>query len=92
MHKNPIGSRFIAASSVCTTNPLLQLLRSSLKLITKHFNNIVKGSHKTWESTAFGLSIMLEVLKKVEKMSIQPKGVRYFIAMIFLPSTPTIAN
>ena len=37
MHKNPIGSRFIAASSACTTKPLSQLLTSSLKLITKHF-------------------------------------------------------
>ena len=37
MHKNPIGHRFIAASSACTTKPLSQLLTSSLKLVTKHY-------------------------------------------------------
>ena len=40
MHKNPIGSRFIAASSACTTKPLSQLLTSSLKLITMHFKHV----------------------------------------------------
>ena len=37
MHKNPIGSRFIAASSACTTKPLSQVLTSSLKLITNQY-------------------------------------------------------
>ena len=37
MHKTPVGSRFIAASSSCTTKPLSKLLTSCLNLIIQHF-------------------------------------------------------
>ena len=37
MHKTPVGSGFIAASSSCTTKPLSKLLTSCLNLIIQHF-------------------------------------------------------
>ena len=43
VHKNPIGSTFIAASSACTTKLLSQLLTCSLKLVTKHFKQYCEG-------------------------------------------------
>ena len=36
LHKQPYGTRFIAASHKCTTKPLSKLLTSCLKLITNH--------------------------------------------------------
>ena len=35
MHKQPIGSRFIAASNSCTTKPLSKLLTTCLQLTSK---------------------------------------------------------
>lgn len=43
MHKNPIGSKIIAASSACTTKPLSQLLTTALKLVTQHFKEYCGG-------------------------------------------------
>ena len=58
MHKNPIGSRFIAASSARTTKLLSQLLTSSLKL-TIILDNIAKGLLEIQASIAFKLLLML---------------------------------
>ena len=49
MHKTPVGSRFIAASDMCTTKSLSKLISYCLKLIAKHFReycNGIKGSTK----------------------------------------------
>ena len=43
MHKTPVGSRFIAASSSCTTKPLSKLLTSCLNQIIQHFKEYNKG-------------------------------------------------
>ena len=43
MHKTPIGSRFIAASSSCTTKPLSKLLTSCLNLIIQHYKEYNEG-------------------------------------------------
>ena len=43
LHKQPYGTRFIAASHKCTTKPLSRLLTSSFKLITKHYKQYCNG-------------------------------------------------
>ena len=43
LHKQPYGTRFIAASHKCTTKPLSKLLTSCLKLITNHFKQYCNG-------------------------------------------------
>ena len=43
LHKQPYGTRFIAASHKCTTKPLSKLLTSCLKLITKHYKQYCNG-------------------------------------------------
>ena len=66
MHKNPIGSRFIAASSACTTKPLSQLLTSSLKLITTHFKQYCEGiARNTGVNCFWIIDNAAEVLKKL---------------------------
>ena len=73
MHKNPIGSRFIAASSACTTKPLSQLLTSSLKLITKHFKQYCEGiARNTGVNCFWIIDNATEVLKNSKKL-MQPK-------------------
>ena len=65
MHKNPFGSRFIAASSACTTKPLSQLLTSSLKLITKHFKEYCEGIARNTGANSFWIiDNAAEVLQK----------------------------
>jgi hypothetical protein len=43
LHKQPYGTRFIAASHKCTTKPLSKLLTSCLKLITHHYKQYCNG-------------------------------------------------
>ena len=65
MHKNPIGSKFIAASSACTTKPLSKLLISSLKPITKHFKQYYEGiAQNTGVNYFWIIDNTMEVLKK----------------------------
>ena len=44
LHKQPYGTRFIAASNKCTTKPLSRLLTSCFKLITKHYEQYCNGT------------------------------------------------
>ena len=46
LHKNPFGSRFIAASKKCTTKPLSTLLKAYLTTITIHFKEYCVGIFK----------------------------------------------
>ena len=70
MHKNPFGSRFIAASSACTTKPLSQLLTSSLKLITKHFKEYCEGIARNTGANSFWIiDNAAEVLQKLKKLN-----------------------
>ena len=83
MHKNPIGSRFIAASSACTTKPLSQLLTSSLKLITTHFKQYCKGiARNTGVNCFWIIDNATEVLKKLKKVN-RTKGARHFDSFDF---------
>ena len=43
LHKTPYGSRFIAASSRCTTKPLSGLLTSCLSTVLVHFKEYCNG-------------------------------------------------
>ena len=77
MHKNPIGSRFIAASSACITKPLSQL-PSSLKLITTHFKRYCEGiARNTGVNCFWIIDNAAEVLKKL-KIENRTKGARHF--------------
>ena len=68
MHKNPIGSRFIAASNACTTKPLSKLLTCSLKLVTKHFKQYCEGITRNTGINCFWIiDNAVEVLKKLKK-------------------------
>lgn len=70
MHKNPIGSRFIAASSACTTKPLSHFLTSSLNLITNHFKEYCDGiMRNTGVSCFWIINNAHEVLKRVRKLN-----------------------
>ena len=83
MHKNPIGSRFIAASSACTTKPLSQLLTSSLKLITKHFKQYCDGiTRNTGVNCFWIIDNATEVLKKLKKVN-RTKGAKHFDSFDF---------
>ena len=53
MHKTPTGSRFIAASSSCTTKPLSQLLTNCLNLIIQHFKEYNEGILKNSGANCF---------------------------------------
>ena len=46
MHKDPYGSRFIAASNKCTTKPLSGLLTSCLSIVLTHFREYCDGISK----------------------------------------------
>ena len=59
MHKTPVGSRFIAASSSCTTKPLSKLLTSCLNLIIQHFKEYNEGIIRNSGVNFFGLLITL---------------------------------
>ena len=70
MHKNPIGSRFIAASSACTTKPLSQLLTSCLKLVTQHFKEYCEGiARNTGVNCFWIIDNSVEVLRKLSKLN-----------------------
>ena len=70
MHKNPIGSRFIAASSACTTKPLSKLLIYSFKLVTKHFKQYCEGiSRNTGINWFWIIDNAVDVLKKFKKLN-----------------------
>ena len=43
LHKSPYGSRFIAASNICTTKPLSTLLTGCLSLVMTHFREYCEG-------------------------------------------------
>ena len=43
LHKQPYGTRFIAASNKCSTKPLSQLLTTCLQMISCHFKQYCSG-------------------------------------------------
>ena len=70
MHKNPIGSRFIAASSACTTKPLSQLLTVCLKAVTNHFKEYCEGIFRRTRVNCFWIiDNSIQVLKQLEKLN-----------------------
>ena len=65
MHKDPIGSRFIAASSACTTKPLSQLLTGSLNLVAKHYKEYCAGiARNTGVNSFWIIDNSMQVLSK----------------------------
>ena len=56
LHKSPYGSRFIAASNICTTKPLSRLLIGCLSLVVTQFREYCEGI------LVSGLSISLRLV------------------------------
>ena len=78
MHKNPIGSRFIAASSACTTKPLSKLLTYSLKLVAKHFKQYCEGITRNTGINCFWIiDNAVDVLTKFKKLN-RTKAAKHF--------------
>ena len=53
MHKQPIGSRFIATSNSCTTKPLSKLLTTCLQLILQHYKEYKNGIIRNTGANSF---------------------------------------
>ena len=78
MHKNPIGSRFIAASSACTTKPLSKLLTYSLKLVAEHFKQYCEGITRNTGINCFWIiDNAVDVLTKFKKFN-RTKAAKHF--------------
>ena len=43
LHKQPYGTRFIAASTKCSTKPLSKLLTTCLSMVSRHFRQYCNG-------------------------------------------------
>ena len=70
MHKTPVGSRFIAASSSCTTKPLSKLLTSCLNLIIQHFKEYNEGIIRNSGANCFWIiNNSTQVLNKLNKLN-----------------------
>lgn len=70
MHKTPVGNRFIAASSSCTTKPLSRLLTKCLNLITEHYKQYNTGiTGRTKCNTFWNINKSNEVLKLIERLN-----------------------
>ena len=73
LHKNPYGTRFIAASHKCTTKPLSKLLTSCLKGITVHYKQYCNGIFVGLELTVFWIidnsQLVLSTLNQINYFS-----------------------
>ena len=70
MHKKPIGSRFIAASSSCTTKALSRMITKCLSLIIQHYKEYNEGIMRNSGANCFWIiDNSTEVLKKLDKIN-----------------------
>ena len=73
LHKNPYGSRFIAASNKCTTKRLSSLLTSCFKTIITHYKQYCAGIYNHSGINCFWIinnsTEVLERLHKINKTS-----------------------
>ena len=70
MHKTPIGSRFIAASSSCTTKPLSKLITKCLQLVMEHYRQYNSGiTRRTSVNTFWIINNSMEVLTLIDKLN-----------------------
>ena len=70
LHKNPYGSRFIAASSKCTTKPSSRLLTTCLSAIIKHYKEYCEGIFWNTGVNCFWIvSNSLEVISMLQRMN-----------------------
>ena len=83
MHKIPVGSRFIAASSACTTKPLSQLLTTCLKTITTHFREYSEGIYRNTGVNCFWIiDNSTQVLEKLSRLN-KTKRAKHFDSFDF---------
>ena len=70
MHKNPIDSMFISASSVCTTKFLSQLLNACLNLTVKHYKEYCAGIARNTGGNCFWIiDNSMQVLSKLKRLN-----------------------
>ena len=70
LHKNPYGSRFIAASNKCTTSQLSLLLTSCFKTILIHYKQYCSGIYKNTGVNCFWIiDNSMEVLDRLRNIN-----------------------
>ena len=75
LHKNPYGSRFIAASCKCTTKPLSKLLTTCLSAVIKHFKEYCEGIVRNTGVNCFWIiSNSLEVMDMLQRINVTRKA------------------
>ena len=69
LHKQPYGTRFIAASNKCSTKPLSKLLTTCLSKITCHFKQYCTGIYsRTWVNCFWIVDNSQKVLSSLNKI------------------------
>ena len=72
MHKDPFGSRFIAASNKCTTKPISALITSCLNKVLQHFQEYCEGIFRNTGINPFWvINNSQQVLNKVNSLNQQ---------------------
>ena len=80
MHRNPIGSRFITASSHCTAKPLSRLLTTCVTTITQHYKEYCDGN--TVVNCFWIINNSQQVLRKLHKVN-KSSSARHFDSFDF---------
>ena len=91
LHKTPIGSRLIAASSSCTTKPLSKVLTRCLSLVMEHFKQYNVGiQRRTHCNTFWVINNSAEALSLIRKFKRNraPKHVDTFDFATLYPNIP----
>ena len=75
LHKNPYGSRFIAASNKCTTKPLSGILTACLSTVITHFKEYCNGIFRNTGVNCFWIiNNSLHVINTLRNINISSKA------------------
>ena len=70
LHKQPYGTRFIAASNKCSTKPLSKLLTTCLSMVSRHFKQYCNGIYcKTGINCFWIIDNSQQVLSALSKIN-----------------------
>ena len=70
LHKQPYGTRFIAASNKCSTKPLSKLLTTCLSMVSRHFKQYCNGIYcKTGVNCFWIIDNSQQVLSALSKIN-----------------------
>ena len=78
LHKTPYGSRFIAASSTCSTKPLSGLLTTCLSHIMTHFKEYCNGIYTNTGINCFWIiNNLQQVLQSLQLLNVTSEAVGF---------------